>query len=118
MKRTSVRLALVALVAISIAIPVAADGREPSIGYGGAEIVRVKIKDAGRNRFAPRTVTVSEGTKIRWVNKGTLTHTTTGSEWNHRLDPGEKFTRKFRDAGTFTYRCTIHPSMRGTIVVT
>jgi plastocyanin len=34
------------------------------------------------------------------------------------MPPGDTFSRRFRSEGTFRYHCTIHASMRGTIVVT
>jgi plastocyanin len=37
--------------------------------------------------------------------------------WNSGiLNPGGSFPFKFTTAGTFTYKCTIHPGMVGTIV--
>jgi plastocyanin len=82
--------------------------------------VKIKIKDAGTRRFAPSSITIDRGTKVKWVNKGTLTHTTTANNgaWDETLGPGETFTRKFRRAGTFAFHCSIHPSMTGTITVT
>jgi plastocyanin len=34
------------------------------------------------------------------------------------FDPGRSFTVRFDQPGTYTYVCTLHPGMGGTIVVT
>jgi plastocyanin len=34
------------------------------------------------------------------------------------IAPGATFSHVFRKAGTFRYHCSIHPSMKGKIVVT
>ena len=82
---------------------------------GGGNVTRVRIIDNG---FRPNRVTIDRGTAVRWVNTGNRDHTTTGSGWNSGvLDPGDTFRRRFNQRGTFAYRCTIHATMRGTIVV-
>ncbi len=119
MRRTLARVAIASLVTLCLAAPAATAGplRTPS---GSSTVVKIKMKDAGTNRFTPASVTISRGTKVKWKNAGSLTHTTTanGGDWDERLDPGETFVRKFRRAGTFTFHCTIHPSMTGTVTVT
>ena len=50
----------------------------------------------------------------------TTSHTTTSDSglWNSgTLAPGAHFTHKFNKAGSFSYHCSIHPFMTGTIVV-
>jgi plastocyanin len=98
----------------------AATAEPPRGPSGAATVVKIKMKDAGTRRFAPASVTISRGTKVKWKNAGSLAHTTTanGGAWDERLDPGETFTRKFRRAGTFAFHCSIHPSMTGTVTVT
>jgi plastocyanin len=34
------------------------------------------------------------------------------------VQAGGRFSFTFQNAGTFTYRCTIHPGMIGTVTVT
>jgi plastocyanin len=80
--------------------------------------VRVRIVD---NAFKPKVVTVPRGTRVRWVNRGTAVHSVkgrTGSWGSDLLQPGDRYGRVFRKAGTYAYYCTVHPTMRGTIVVT
>lgn len=74
------------------------------------------------NAFRPRTLTVVQGTRVRWVNRGDNVHTSTSNRdlWDSGLlDPGEAYGRVFRREGTFKYHCTVHPAvMRGVITVT
>ena len=81
-----------------------------------AAVTRVKIKD---DLFRPKKVTVQKGDRVKWVNRGDDTHTTTSTQglWDARLAPGETFKRKFRQKGTFRYMCTIHDGMKGRVVV-
>ena len=99
---------------LSVLIAASAIGALAAPATGG-EITKVKMVDG--NRFRPGTVTIARGTVVKWVNRDNHDHTSTGPGWNRRLDPGDAFRRTFNEAGTFAYRCTIHASMRGTIVV-
>jgi plastocyanin len=70
--------------------------------------------------FNPGTITVQTGTTVKWVNKDSDSHTVVaedGSFKSPRLGQGESFSFTFTKAGTFAYRCGIHASMKGTIVV-
>jgi plastocyanin len=109
-RRTIRSVPLLFLVVLVLVVGLAA----PASG-GGSGPRRVRIVD---NRFRPRTVTIDRGTAIRWVNRGTRDHTATGRTWSSGvLDPGDSFRRRFNRRGTFAYRCTIHATMRGTVVV-
>ncbi len=119
MSRILGRTALALVTATAVAIPVAASAREDvPRPLGTAVVQRVKMVD---NRFRPSSITIARGTVVKWINRGNNTHTTTSSDdlWNSgRLAPGDSFRRRFRRAGTFTYVCTVHLTMRGTITVT
>lgn len=121
MKRTLIRMTTVALLAFSLTLPATVHAHQDR-GRGplGAELQRIRARDAGTNRFRPASVSVQRGTRVRWVNAGTLTHTTTSNTgiWDERLSPGDTFTRRFRRAGTFRFHCSIHAEMTGTIIVT
>jgi plastocyanin len=70
--------------------------------------------------FGPAHVVVSPGTTIVWTNQDGFQHTTTSDKglWNSGpMNPTASFRRVFKKAGTFTYHCTIHPFMLGTITV-
>ena len=72
------------------------------------------------NSFNPNSLMVNVGETVTWVNNDAINHTVTSSTgaWTSRtLTPGQSFTHTFTQAGTFSYSCTIHPSMTANIVV-
>ncbi len=76
--------------------------------------------------FTHQDQTVSVGTTVAWQNGDSAPHTTTSGEpgaqtdtWDSgALQTGGGFSFTFEEAGTFSYFCTIHPSMRATVTVT
>ena len=114
-------LALAAVISLSLlAAPSSAEDRtEPRSANGPlATAKRVRIVDFS---FRPRRVEIPRGTRVRWVNRGAVAHTSTSRTgiWDSgTLASGEVFSRVFKRTGTFRYVCTIHSSMRGKIVVT
>jgi plastocyanin len=101
---------------ITGAAPGYASANTPSTATGAL----VQMQPA--NAFAPLSVTVSAGQTVTWQNVGTVPHTTTSDTpaWDITLNPGQTYTRTFSTAtgSPFTYHCTIHPTMTGTVVVT
>jgi len=80
--------------------------------------------------FVPDTLTVSKGTTVTWTNGDTTLHTVTsgspesgnsgtGTEFDSSyLAAGKTFQHQFSISGTFDYYCTLHPYMKGKVVVT
>lgn len=71
--------------------------------------------------FAPVTLTVPAGTTVTWTNRDEEPHTVAASDGSFHspgMGTGATFTHTFPTAGTFDYVCSIHPMMRGTVVVT
>src|SRR4029079_11189263 len=78
--------------------------------------------------FVPETLTVSKGTTVTWTNGDTTLHTVTsgnpeagnssGTEFDSSyLAAGKTFQHQFNTSGTFDYYCTLHPYMKGKVVV-
>jgi plastocyanin len=70
--------------------------------------------------FAPATITISAGQSITWTNTDPVDHTTTSDTqvWDSgSLGQNANFTTTFSQPGTYAYHCTIHPFIRGTVVV-
>jgi plastocyanin len=62
--------------------------------------------------FSPAEVTVKVGDTVTWTNNDSVPHTVTGADFDSgQLVPGATFPHTFTKAGTFAYKCTIHPSM-------
>lgn len=74
----------------------------------------------GDNFFSPSAIQVSPGTTVTWTwPSGTSTHNVTFSDGTTSGDKsaGSVFTRTFNSAGTFTYVCTLHGGMNGSVLV-
>lgn len=72
--------------------------------------------------FAPSIITVARGTTVIWTNQQAGVQHTVISDTNAfgsgTLNTGVSFRFQFNTPGTFSYHCSIHPSMRGTVTVT
>ncbi|OBB95189.1 amidase [Mycobacterium sp. 852002-40037_SCH5390672] len=71
--------------------------------------------------FEPASVTVAAGTTVTWTNRDEEPHTVAASDGSFHspgMGTGATFAHTFSTAGTFDYVCSIHPMMRGTVVVT
>jgi plastocyanin len=70
--------------------------------------------------YGPDPVTVQVGGKVIWLNQDTAPHTATADDGSFDtgvLERGKLKSETFKQAGTFTYFCEIHPTMHGTVEV-
>ncbi len=70
--------------------------------------------------FKPATITVAVGATVTWTNQDSAGHTVTADDssfTSERLATGATFSHTFATAGTFTYHCAIHSSMKATVTV-
>jgi plastocyanin len=70
--------------------------------------------------YQPDPVVVQVGGKVIWQNQDTAPHTATaddGSFDTGTIEKGKIGSATFKEAGTFTYFCEIHPTMHGTVEV-
>jgi len=77
--------------------------------------------DRGSSSYAPSPLTMRVGQVVNWHNLDSIEHTATleGMFDSGRIPAGSAHDNAvtMSRAGTFTYHCTIHPGMVGTIVV-
>lgn len=71
--------------------------------------------------FSPASVTIAKGATVRWTNLDPAPHTVTADDTSQfasgTLAQNEKFEHKFDTPGTYTYHCSIHTDMKGTVIV-
>lgn len=70
--------------------------------------------------YEPDPVVVQAGGKVIWQNEDTAPHTATaddGSFDTGTIEKGKLGSATFKEPGTFTYHCEIHPAMHGTVEV-
>jgi plastocyanin len=107
-------MALGALAALAVVLALGM-GSGTAQAQGGAAVSIVDFA------FQPGSVEVPVGGSVTWTNNGSATHTVTsdsGAFDSGQLAPGATFSQTFDTAGTFTYHCSIHPQMTGTVIVT
>ncbi len=86
---------------------------------GGADKTIDIVGNLSTSSYAPSPDTVLAGQTVAWHNSDAITHTGTGTGFDTGgVGPGST-SRAFAmtTKGTFTYHCTIHPGMTGTLVV-
>lgn len=73
-------------------------------------------------KFSPEVLTVPAGTKVTWTNKDEVPHTVVSSDkrfpQSGGLDTGDHYSYTFTTPGSYEYFCTLHPFMKGKVVVT
>jgi len=71
--------------------------------------------------FTPKTLTVPVGTKVTWINRDEEPHTVVSADGrfapSKALDTGDRYATIFSRPGSYTYYCTVHPFMTGTVIV-
>src|ERR1700738_1262495 len=96
----------------------------PSITSAADGPTGVIIHDGGDPTtwgYTPPSTTIAAGQTVTWTNSGAFAHdaaATDGSWKTPLLNNGASGTVTFANPGTYTYICTPHPWMTGTIVVT
>ena len=71
-------------------------------------------------QFAPASVTIDVGDTVTWNNDGPAGHSATADDGEFDtgiFDAGQSRSHTFDQAGTFSYFCTPHPNMQGTVTV-
>ena len=78
----------------------------------------VKIQDFA---FVPANVIINKGEDVKWTNVDLVVHTSTSDtgKWDSGdITHGNSFQFRFNKTGSFSYHCTYHPAMKGTVRVT
>jgi plastocyanin len=71
--------------------------------------------------FSPVSVAINKGMTVVWTNNDSIGHTIAADSGNGPgsgvVNPGETYAFTFNTPGIFSYHCSIHPSMKATVVV-
>ncbi len=90
---------------------------EPAPSGEAAKSEKVQIVEF---TYEPDPVVVQAGGKVTWQNEDTAPHTATaddGSFDTGTIEKGKLGSATFKEPGTFTYFCEIHPTMHGSVEV-
>jgi parallel beta-helix repeat protein len=92
------------------------------------EIAEGSAKPTNSEFYVPDTILIPRGTTVIWINNDDEIHTVTsgnpdvpGSEStlfdSSIISSGRTFGHTFADRGSFDYYCTLHPFMKGRVIV-
>lgn len=94
------------------------EGRNAQAPSG--EAVRAAKVEIADYAYEPDPVRIQVGGKVTWQNEDSVAHTATADDGSFDTGPieeGKIKSETFKKAGTFTYICSIHPQMKGTVEV-
>jgi plastocyanin len=102
----------------ALATALALAGGLPAASAAGAAAATHTIAIDGM-QFVPPALTVHRGDTVVWVNKDLVPHTVTAAKAfdSGQIAPGASWTWVARQAGHYDYVCTLHPTMKATLVV-
>jgi len=88
-----------------------------AVRAGSAPIIHIVVIEGVM--YAPDTLTIKRGERVKWVNKDPFPHTVTasGAFDSHSIAAGGAWTYVARKAGDYAYACTLHPNMKGVLHV-
>ena len=75
--------------------------------------------------YVPSLIVIEKGKQVTWVNEDSAFHSVTSGSYDFPtdlfdsgyLDPFESYSVIFDETGTFDYFCTLHPWMKGQVLV-
>jgi len=98
--------------------PTTIQNNPQSQGGGAGQTNTISIKNFA---FSPSTLNIGVGDTVTWTNEDSASHklaSDSGTEISsNSINNRESYQHKFTTAGTYDYHCSIHPSMKGKIVV-
>lgn len=140
MKAVLIAIGLIGVVGIILIILSAGDDNQPRMTGTGQDAgssrqnqdpdqrersqtvatTEVTIKDFV---YTPAMIRVKVGDTVTWTNQDSVAHNVVSDDGSPEapdgplLNKGESYKFKFTKAGTYTYHCSPHPQMTGTVVV-
>ena len=91
---------------------------EPGAVGGGSGEPAAATVELKPTTFEPADVTVKVGETVRWKWGGGVQHDVEGDGFKSKLQSKGEFDHTFEEAGTFEYKCNVHPTtMKGTVTV-
>ena len=118
-----------ALIVAVFAVACGGGGTEPAAngntggtgatGGGGGNVpvstTSVTVED---NQFNSKNIVVAVGSTVTWTWSATNAHNVTFPSGSSSItQTSGQFSRQFPAAGTFSYQCTQHPGMTGSVLV-
>ena len=134
-KRIVIILIIVIIIGISLGIVILSqntivqDVDDQKTVLKGDVIMSTKVSRPGCEKtdscYTPSKIVIKQGNSVTWVNEDVAFHSVTSGYYDEPseifdsgyLDPEESFTFIFENIGTYDYFCTLHPWMKGQVIV-
>jgi len=123
-------IAIMLIVALSIQNPSTDENVEdPEMIMPSDVIMPTKVSRPGCEEidrcYIPSIITVESGKQVTWINEDSAFHSVTSGFYDAptelfdsgHLDPFESYSLTFDKTGTYDYFCTLHPWMKGQVIV-
>ena len=75
----------------------------------------VAVKD---NSFGPNSIEIPPDTTVTWTWVGKNDHNVYGDGLESPVQNEGTYAYTFDESGTYDYECTLHPGMKGRVIVT
>ena len=134
-KRIVIILIIVIIIGISLGIVILSqntivqDVDDQKTVLKGDVIMSTKVSRPGCEKtdscYTPSKIVIKQGNSVTWVNEDVAFHSVTSGYYDEPseifdsgyLDPEESFTFIFKNIGIYDYFCTLHPWMKGQVIV-
>ena len=120
---------ILVIIGISLSNITSDDVKETDLTVTGDVIMPTKVSRPGceeNNRcYIPSLIVIEKGKQVTWVNEDSAFHSVTSGFYDTptelfdsgHLDPFESYTLTFDETGIYDYHCTLHPWMKGQVIV-
>ena len=105
------------VIMISVVLMATLATRKATMAAPPAANAEIKIDNFS---FTPSELTVPAGTEVTWTNRDDIPHNVVTEDKSIKskvLDTNDKFSFTFAKPGTYSYFCSLHPKMKGTVIV-
>ncbi|HEX4978499.1 MAG TPA: plastocyanin/azurin family copper-binding protein [Acidimicrobiales bacterium] len=109
------RSTLLGIAAIAAALLGACGDEEETVAPAAPGQATVVVDDL---RFQPKKIEIAAGETVTWrFQDGGVAHDVVGEGFKSEVEKSGTYRFTFDEPGTYDYKCTIHPGMKGTVVV-
>jgi amicyanin len=70
--------------------------------------------------FSPAEITIAPGTALTWINRDDIPHAVAAATKSFRskaMETDQTYSFTFTTSGVYDYFCSLHPQMRGKVIV-
>jgi len=120
---------ILVIIALSFSNSIEENVEETDFIIKGDVIMPTKVSRPGCDEndrcYIPSLIVIEKGKQVTWINEDSAFHTITSGFYDAptdlfdsgHLDPFESYTLTFDEKGTYDYFCTLHPWMKGQVIV-